>query len=308
MAPIDTDVAWQTAERRWAQIARNSPDLAPAIALQRRILRALLDAALEIENDAPDVDALSSDAIRSNWLRGLPAFRNASVPVPPRLKSALPALCLAMIDAGAGEAAEHLHRALQDGRINPDSLLRTSFARNDKAIRTSALHMDLSPDLVWLVGELGSAPLAEHLQQRLRTRASLGSGLTDWDRGYCPYCGSWPVLIEVRAGTRVLRCSFCASAWSLTSHRCVYCANTDERFVGAAPAPSDPARRIEFCGACGNYTKVIDVAEPTVFPLLAIEDLATVDLDQAAMDRGYSRPRLFDLDTIEPRTSAGGCT
>src|SRR5262245_12126436 len=105
MAPIDTDVAWLMAERRWAEIARNSPDLAPAIALQRRILRTLLDAALDIQHDAPDVDALSSDAIQSNWLRGLPALRNASVPVPARLKSSLLPLCLAMIDAGAGEAA-----------------------------------------------------------------------------------------------------------------------------------------------------------------------------------------------------------
>ena len=49
-----------------------------------------------------------------------------------------------------------------------------------------------------------------------------------------------------------------------------------------------------------NYTKVIDVATPTPFPLLAIEDLATMDLDQGAMERGYRRPELFDLDTIEP--------
>jgi hypothetical protein len=48
---------------------------------------------------------------------------------------------------------------------------------------------------------------------------------------------------------------------------------------------------------------VIDVREPTPFPLLAIEDLATMQFDQGAMNRGYRRPELFDLDTIEPRTS-----
>jgi hypothetical protein len=49
---------------------------------------------------------------------------------------------------------------------------------------------------------------------------------------------------------------------------------------------------------------VIDVQEPTPFPLLAIADLATISLDEGAMNRGYRRPELFDLDAIEPRTSA----
>ena len=53
-------------------------------------------------------------------------------------------------------------RQLPLGSIDADSLLGVSLARNQKAIRTSALHMGFSPDLVWLIGELGSAPLAYH--------------------------------------------------------------------------------------------------------------------------------------------------
>jgi len=64
-----------------------------------------------------------------------------------------------------------------------------------------------------------------------------------------------------------------------------------------------PERRVELCGRCSGYTKVINIREPAPFPLLAIVDLATMNLDQGAMDRGYRRPELFDLDTIEPRTS-----
>ena len=36
--------------------------------------------------------------------------------------------------------------------------------------------------------------------------------------------------------------------------------------------------------------------DPTPFPLLAIEDLASMDLDRGAMKRDYRRPELFDLD------------
>ena len=88
----------------------------------------------------------------------------------------------------------------------------------------------------------------------------------------------------------------------------MYCGNADERFVAAAPNIARRDRRLELCGSCGNYTKVIDVPSATAFPLLAIEDLSTVELDQGAMAREYGRPKLFDLDRIEPRASRNGCT
>jgi formate dehydrogenase maturation protein FdhE len=71
----------------------------------------------------------------------------------------------------------------------------------------------------------------------------------------------------------------------------------------AAPDVSRPQSRVELCGACGSYTKIIEVDDPTPFPLVAIEDLASIDLDRGAMSREYQRPELFDLDTIEPRPS-----
>jgi formate dehydrogenase maturation protein FdhE len=63
-------------------------------------------------------------------------------------------------------------------------------------------------------------------------------------------------------------------------------------------------RRLELCAGCGSYTKVIEVDALTPFPLIAIEDLATLDLDEGAMGREYSRPPMFDLDAIDPPASA----
>jgi hypothetical protein len=40
---------------------------------------------------------------------------------------------------------------------------------------------------------------------------------------------------------------------------------------------------------------VIEVTALTPFPLIAIEDLATSDLDRGAMERGYGRPKMVDL-------------
>jgi len=291
---------WQLAAARWSTIASISPDLAPAVALQQRLVRLMLDAGAPLDEPLPQT--LEPAGVLGKWRRGLPALRNERIAIPDSLKLAVPMFCEALVEAGAGDSASHLLDALRQKELDPGSLLTVSLDRNQEAVRTSSLHMGFAPDLVWLLGELAAAPLAHHLQLRLMdltTRAGLNLA-DEWDRGYCPCCGSWPVLIESLAGTFALRCSFCALAWSLQSARCVYCGNAGGDFVTAAPDLQRPDRRMQLCAACGCYTKVIGVTNPTPFPLLAIEDLATMDLDQGAMSREYHRPPLADLDAIEP--------
>ena len=274
------------------------------MALQQQLLKLTIDATSALGRVQPAPIAPASTL--EKWSRGVPALRNEVVQIPPALKDLLPPLCTALAEGGAGESALHIRDAITTRSIDADSLLSVSLARNQKAVRSSALHMGFSPDLVWLIGELGSAPLAYHLQHHvLGSDPRTGTGVRpqDWDRGYCPFCGSWPAFVEVLDGAGTLRCSYCALGWRLTSHRCVYCGNSGGDFVTAAPDVNRPERRVELCGQCGGYTKVIDVREPAHFPLLAIVDLATMNLDEGAMNRGYRRPELFDLDKIEPRTT-----
>jgi hypothetical protein len=339
LPPTHPDVIWRRAAARWTEIEAIFPDLAPAVALQRRLVRLLIDASARLADPIPPT--LTPDAVAEKWHRGVPALRNVPVPIPETLKALVAPLCTALAEGGAGDAALHIRDAVTTAHIDAGSLLSVSLARNPKAIRTSALHLGFSPDLVWLIGELASSPLAHHLQKltlslspglspgsdprtgtgsvgkaavafesdaSVPTEASPGSdpgtgtGVRPpyWNRGYCPFCGSWPVLIESIDGTRQLRCSFCALQWALPERACVYCGNAGEGFLSAAPDIDRPQRRVELCADCGNYTKVIDAAELTPFPLLAIEDLASMDLDAGAMNRGYQRPELFDLDAIEP--------
>jgi FdhE protein len=311
------EAIWRLATAQWAEITANLPDLEPAVVLQRRLLRLMLDSAVALDTvPAP----MTPTAILDKWARGLPALRNEAIPIPPTLKNALPLLCTALAECGAGESALHIRDAITSNGIDADSLLSVSLARNRKAIRTSALHLGFSPDLVWLIGELGSAPLAHRLASAIVDRSpaiDAGLGRTDrrstnaerpamdhlWNRGYCPVCGSWPAFIEAHAGARSLRCSYCAVGWPLQAGGCIYCANADARFVAAAPDVNRPERRVELCGRCSGYTKVIEVAAPTPFPLQAVADLATMDLDHGAMNRGYRRPELFDLEDIEPQSS-----
>jgi FdhE protein len=295
VAAFHPDALWQLAEARWTGITADRPDLAAAVALQQRLLRIILEASAALDLSA--VVPVPESSIVEKWRRGLPILYNAPVTIPSPLKGFLPSICVALAEGGAGESADHIGQALALGKIDADSMLRVSLARNRKAIRTGALHLGLAPDLLWLIAELGSAPLAHHLTVELKVGTT---GTPHWEHGYCPFCGSWPAFIESSGGFRVLRCSFCAFGWPLSCERCIYCDNQNADFVRAALDVERTHRTVELCASCGGYTKVIEVTRPTPFPLVAVEDLATIDLDGGAMERGYRRPDLVDLEGIEP--------
>jgi FdhE protein len=287
------------AERRWNALAEARPDLAPAVALQRQLLGIVIDLAAALGSRPLPRLSLPPKYIAAKLTRGVPAFAGEPIPLPVAvLGPAVLSLCDALAAGGAADAATHIRDAVASGNIEVGSLLTASFKRDQAAIRSGATHRGLAPDLVWLVAELAVSPFIHAIQRALFERAD-GDALRDalgvWARGYCPACGSWPAVAEVVAGHRTLRCSFCASAWELPAYACIYCEEKGAPFVTAAPNEERKDRRVELCRTCGGYLKTIDLDELSPFPLLAISDIETTDLDVAAMEHGFGRPPLKDF-------------
>ena len=309
------------AARQWTELAARFPDLEPAIELQRKLLGEVIEDIDRLDRSGAVTRPMPPAAIAEKLQRGVPVLRGEAIDIPVgELASSLDRFCQHLADGGAGDVARHVMESFQSGRINRASLLRSSLARDQKAIHQGATQMSLSPDLVWLVGELATSPFAFLLQRALfggevegdRQEGVVQSALVSWDRGYCPACGSWPALAEYVSGVRSLRCSFCAAAWEMLSYRCVYCGEEGSAFVTSAPDTEQPQRLLELCGQCGGYTKAVQVEAAAPFPLVAIEDLETLDLDRSAIDHGYTRPSLPELSedaTFAPPTppdSGGG--
>jgi len=289
----------EAAERRWTAIRAARPDLAPALDLQRTLLTLVVD--LEHALDAGGLPRLSLPAkyLAAKLARGVPIFCGEPIPLPvPVLTPVLQQYCEALAVGGAGDAAARIGDAIRSGQIEPGSLLAASLARNQTAIRTGASHRGLAPDLVWLVAELAVSPFVHLLQRMLFSHPTddrLLSALEAWHHGYCPACGSWPAVAEVVSGHRTLRCSFCSCGWELAAYACIYCGESGEKFVTAAPDDERKDRRVEVCSSCGGYLKTVDLPELSPFPLLSISDIETTDLDLAAMEHGYQRPALKDF-------------
>jgi FdhE protein len=289
------------ATERWDSLTSTYPDLEPAIELQRKLLGEVLAVLDRLDQSRAVSRPLPPAAVVEKLQRGVPALRGEAIDIPALLAPSLDRFCQHLAGGGAGDVARHVLESFESGRLNRTSLLRSSLARNQRAIHLGATQMGLSPDLVWLVGELSTSALAYLLQRSLFGEEDDGvdgimrAALLSWDRGFCPACGSWPALAEYVNGVRSLRCSFCAAAWEMLSYRCVYCGEEGPGFITSAPDPERPHRLLELCGQCAGYMKAIQVDAPAPFPLVAIEDLETLDLDQSAIDHGYVRPSLPEL-------------
>ncbi len=298
----------EAAEARWTAIAVDRPDLEASIALQRRLLGRSLDLTRTLERRRLPEWAVPDRHLCAKLHAGVPALRGEHIALPADvLEPALLESCVDLSRGGAGDAASHVHDVLRQRRIDPGSLLVASLARDQDAIRMTALHAGLSPDLVWLVAELAVGPAAFVLQRRFL--GPRGNGRTDavraalagWNGTGCPACGSWPALAEIRGGCRELRCSFCGTAWRPPVLRCAYCDGHERgSFQTVIPDSREGSRRLELCDGCHGYLKAVDVAEATPGPLLPIADLATTALDFAATGQGYGRPPLPTIARGDP--------
>jgi FdhE protein len=290
LAPSGRAARRAAAEARWTAVIAARPDLEPAVVLQRRLITLIIDLDEVVCRGRLPRLSLPPKYLVAKLGRGVPAFAGEPIPVPVAvLKPTLLALCAELGKGGAGEAAAHIRGEIEQGHVDAGSLLAASVARDQSSIRTAAAHRGLAADLLWLVAELAASPFVHALEQatfdRARDDEPLAAALAAWDRGYCPACGSWPALAERMGERRVLRCSFCAAAWEPSTAACIYCGETGPRFITQATG-------LETCGGCSGYLKSVPVADLSPFPLLAIADLETMELDLAAMQQGFGRPSL----------------
>ncbi len=198
--------------------------------------------------------------------------------------------CAALGEAGAGKSATRIAVALTSKRLDAASLFKASLGRADCAISEGAVQLGVAPDALWLIGELTTAPHAYALQQQLVSSLPPGA-LTGWRHGYCPVCGSWPAFAHVGPSVSLV-CSFCTASWPRAPAGCIYCAADGDAFTTLTIDEAHPERLLETCASCGGYLKSLIANEPIEFPMVAVEDLATADLDAAAAERGFRRPNL----------------
>ena len=215
-----------------------------------------------------------------------------------------------LLDTAASAGATALAGVARADDDTLAELLECGLVQDGARVSALATRLGVEPEALGAVTAVAPVPLLRACAERWRERVSPA-----WSHGYCPICGAWPALAEARGLERArrLRCGRCAADWGFAWLKCVYCGMDDHARLGrlvcdqdaageASPAaaprfaraltPRDPIRSttVETCLACRGYLKTVTTLGPTPADELGLLDLATVDLDVAAIASGYSRP------------------
>ena len=111
--------------------------------------------------------------------------------------------------------------------------------------------------------------------------------LSIWRRAWCPICGGEPELATIlTTGDRWLICGRCTAQWPFAPLACPYCGH-DEAGGVTSFASRDGRYRVYGCNICRKYLKAYDArgADRPVLP--AVDTIATLPLDAAAIQKGY---------------------
>jgi hypothetical protein len=121
---------------------------------------------------------------------------------------------------------------------------------------------------------------AEVLQQREELR--------EWTHPHCGLCGGEPDFAVITpAAERHLICGRCTLRWKFEPLTCPYCRNADRARITSFATP-DGQYRVYACDVCRRYLKAFDGRRATRPVMPMVDSVATLPLDAAAMQRGYS--------------------
>jgi formate dehydrogenase maturation protein FdhE len=113
------------------------------------------------------------------------------------------------------------------------------------------------------------------------------SDFAGWTRGTCPLCAGEPDFAVITpAADRVLICGRCLARWRFHQLTCPFCLNADRGRITSF-ASRDGQYRLYACDECERYLKAYDARRASRPVMPAVDGVATLPLDAAAMQKGY---------------------
>ena len=174
-------------------------------------------------------------------------------------------------------------------RIDPGALLQAAVALDEEYLDGLSRAVGDTHGVLVALAPLIAMPLLHACR-----RAWTASAPVTWPHGYCPTCGAWPTLAEIRGleGGRHLRCRRCGGDWVTEWLRCPFCGERDHAQLGSLVSAGRLERdKIEVCDRCHGYIKTTMTFAPIPPEQIVLQDLDTVVLDVAAVERGYRLPQ-----------------
>src|SRR5919109_1349568 len=252
----------------------------------------LLEVALQAADDPAWTSAVPQSPLRSGtaWPPYAPLLEGASLHVDGRRVRKLVRELIHTADS-AREGESISSKPATGRRLDAVALLQAAIVRDEEPVTRCALRAGVDPEPLGVIAQLAAMPLLHACAKAWSTHVP-----SAWTHGYCPVCGAWPALAELRGldRSRRLRCGRCASDWPLPVLQCAYCGESHHDHLGTlTPEGESQTRRVEVCYTCKGYLKAFTSLRPMTHRAVAMTDLASVDLDLIAQEREYARPSQY---------------
>lgn len=182
-------------------------------------------------------------------------------------------------------AAQTVRVAVNAKNLDPENLFVGLLESKEAVFENSAKALNIDKAVLAFMSYCSIQPSLGHCAQQLS--AYLDSEVV-WGKGYCPVCGSLPVLSWIDAkGRCFLLCSFCWHKWAAPRMVCPFCETKNSAELSYFYTAQEPEYQVHLCDQCRKYIKSIDTrkTERTLFPPL--EQVATIHLDMQARAKGY---------------------
>ena len=180
-----------------------------------------------------------------------------------------------------------------DKVIKPNELFSGLLHGDDAMYQKIAAELDIADTTLGFISYNSLKPslavCADQLSSYLNTEEP-------WLKGYCPICGSPPVLSILKdGGDRSLICSFCWHPWSVKRVFCPFCENRDGKTLHYFYNEEENEFRVDLCDNCKKYLKTLDSRETERMIYPPLEQITSLHLDYKAKEMGYESGLQFSM-------------
>lgn len=107
-------------------------------------------------------------------------------------------------------------------------------------------------------------------------------------KGACPCCGE-PTRLAVLEGKglKMIVCPRCEAKYNQKRLQCTFCGNEDHETISYYNIESDKTAKLEVCGKCNGYIKVIDTRKMFKKQTAFLLDVTTLHLDFVAQENEF---------------------
>ncbi len=246
---------------------------------------------------AERLDVYGRLALDAGWIRpaAMPIIDSESLTIAPEeyppLSEGMGMLLDTLSEMHAGMNFDRLRESFSGGSAPMERAVRALLARDFETLSAQAGASGLGVEeyIFALVNWLKPffMALAEKFGALVRQ--------DEWMEAHCPVCGYYPDMARIvgaKDGRRFLHCALCEYEWHYKRIGCPVCGNENTEKLGYFAVEGETAYRVDYCDECRGYIKTVQLGkfhEPENCDL-TVENILTVDLDSAAMKKGYARP------------------